>query len=303
MDQTITGLTEAEIRLAIFLAVLVTMAAIEWVLPRRQPRISKSLRWFTNLGMAVLGSLLLRLMAAFAVPLAAVASATFAAHNGIGVFNLVAMPDWLEFAAAVVVLDFAIYLQHVASHRLPVLWRLHRVHHADRDFDVTTAIRFHPIEIALSMLYKIVVVLLLGPAAIAVLVFEIALNAIAMFNHANIAVPERLDAGLRTLLVTPDMHRVHHSVYRREHDSNFGFNLSIWDRLLGTYTAAPRDGHQAMTIGLPAYQDERPARLDWSLLLPLQPLQPRPSTRTVMAMARMDQPARRRMENLIDDRI
>jgi sterol desaturase/sphingolipid hydroxylase (fatty acid hydroxylase superfamily) len=169
---------------------------------------------------------------------------------------------------AVLVLDLAIWGQHWASHKVPLFWRLHQVHHADRDIDVTTAVRFHPVEIALSMLWKIVVVVPLGAPPLAVFLFEVILNACAMFNHANIALPQWLDRILRLLVVTPDMHRVHHSVLRREHNTNYGFNLSVWDRLFRTYTAQPEGGHQGMTIGLPPYQSEAPTRFGWSLWLP-----------------------------------
>jgi sterol desaturase/sphingolipid hydroxylase (fatty acid hydroxylase superfamily) len=182
-------------------------------------------------------------------------------------FHRTGWPVWLEGFLAVLILDFAIWLQHLITHRVPLLWRFHRVHHADRDMDVTTAIRFHPVEIAASMLLKIGLVYLLGPAALAVLVFEVLLNGTALFNHANLRLPPRLDAAPRLILVTPDMHRVHHSTLRQEHDRNFGFALSVWDRLAGTYLAQPAAGHQAMTIGL-AWQDDRPSRLGWSLLLP-----------------------------------
>jgi sterol desaturase/sphingolipid hydroxylase (fatty acid hydroxylase superfamily) len=173
---------------------------------------------------------------------------------------------------ALLALDLAIWAQHLVSHKVPLFWRLHQVHHADRDIDVTTAIRFHPIEIGLSMLWKIVVVLVIGASPLAVFLFEVILNGCAMFNHANLALPRSLDGILRLIIVTPDMHRVHHSVLRREHDSNYGFNLSIWDRLFRTYTAQPEGGHQGMTIGLPPYQNLNPSRFDWSLLLPFRPL-------------------------------
>jgi sterol desaturase/sphingolipid hydroxylase (fatty acid hydroxylase superfamily) len=169
---------------------------------------------------------------------------------------------------ALLILDLAIWFQHYVSHKVPVFWRLHQVHHADVDIDVSTAIRFHPVEIALSMLWKIALVFAFGPSAVAVVVFEVILNGCAMFNHANIALPAWLDRVLRIFIVTPDMHRVHHSVIRREHDSNFGFNLSIWDRLFGTYTPQPEKGHEAMTIGLSNYQSTNPTKLLWSLLLP-----------------------------------
>lgn len=209
-------------------------------------------------------------MAQLAAPLVAIGAAIYAEGHGIGLFNWLAWPTWTEILIAVVVLDLAIWFQHWAAHRFTVLWRLHQMHHADVDIDVTTAIRFHPIEIALSMLWKIACVLVLGISPIAVLLFEIILNACAMFNHANIALPHGLDRILRLVIVTPDMHRIHHSALGREHNSNYGFNLSVWDRLFGTYTDQPVAGHTGMTIGLPAYQSEGPTRLGWSLTLPFR---------------------------------
>jgi len=167
-------------------------------------------------------------------------------------------------------LDLAIYIQHVASHHIPILWKLHKVHHADRDIDVTTGIRFHPLEAILSMIYKCLVILLLGPVALSVIIFEIVLNASAMFNHSNLRLPKKLDAVLRILVVTPDSHRVHHSVHASETNSNYGFFLSIWDRLGRTYTAQPRDNHLDMTIGLSNYQTPKPAILSWCLTLPFK---------------------------------
>ncbi|MEE4188932.1 MAG: sterol desaturase family protein, partial [Roseobacter sp.] len=184
-----------------------------------------------------------------------------------GLFNEIDLPFRLEVLAVVLILDFAIWLQHLITHKVPILWRLHRVHHADVDMDVTTAIRFHPVEIALSMLLKIGLVYALGPAAIAVVIFEIVLNGTAMFNHSNLALPQWLDRLVRQVFVTPDMHRVHHSVHREEHDSNYGFSLSLWDRLFGTYIAQPAAGHEAMEVGL-QWQDDRPSKLGWSLALP-----------------------------------
>ncbi len=201
------------------------------------------------------------------MPLLAVGAALDAQARGWGLFNALALPGWLEITLAILILDLAIWAQHLVSHKVPILWRLHRVHHADRDMDVTTAIRFHPVEIALSMLLKIGLVYGLGPAAIAVILFEILLNGTAMFNHSNLNLPLWLDALLRRVLVTPDMHRVHHSVHRHEHDSNYGFALSIWDRVFGTYVAQPAQGHDDMTVGL-RWQDDRPGRLLWSLRLP-----------------------------------
>lgn len=264
--------SELLIRLGFFVGAFVVMAAAETLWPRRHLVLGRMKRWPTNLGIIVLGSLLVRLLASLAtllaVPLIAVAAAVFAARNGWGLLNLVAWPSWLEDALAFVVLDFAIWLQHLLAHRIPILWRLHRMHHADRDIDVTTALRFHPLEIGLSMLYKVVWVLVLGAPADAVIAFEVILNALAMFNHANVALPARAEPFLRALLVTPDMHRVHHSVRASEHHANFGFNLSIWDRLFATYVAQPRDGHAGMTIGLPEFQTATPAHLGWCLALP-----------------------------------
>ena len=208
--------------------------------------------------------------ALFAVPVLAVAMAEIAAARGWGLLNLVDLPLWLEFVIAVAVLDMLIYAQHVATHKTPILWRLHQVHHADRDIDVTTGARFHPVEIVLSMGYKLLCVIALGPSALAVFVFEVLLNASAMFNHANVRLPLSVDRVMRSVIVTPDMHRVHHSIVRNETDSNYGFFLSIWDRLFGTYIAQPRDGHDGMTIGLKEYQTPKPANLFWCLWLPFR---------------------------------
>lgn len=256
------------VRFGVFAGLFILFAAIEFFLPRRQLVASKGRRWFTNLGISVTAGLLLRLMAALAVPLTAIAAALYAQQKGLGLLNAVDWPDWLKIVIALLVLDLAIWAQHLASHKIPVLWRLHQVHHADRDIDVTTAIRFHPIEIGLSMLWKMVVVIGLGASPLAVFLFEVILNGCAMFNHANMDLPRPLDRLLRLVIVTPDMHRVHHSVYRSEHDSNYGFNLSIWDRLFRTYIAQPKDGHVGMRIGLTPYQTPSPTRLGWSLWLP-----------------------------------
>lgn len=261
---------EVWVRFGVFAAALLVMAVMERVFPKRRRNEPTARRWFTNLSIIVADSLVVRAMAALTVPLAAVAAAHFAQTQGWGLLNLVNWPDWLKFVVALVVLDFAIWLQHLLSHKIPLLWRLHQVHHADRDIDVTTAIRFHPVEIALSMLWKIAWVFALGPSALAVVAFEVILNACAMFSHANLALPAGADRVARALIVTPDMHRVHHSVLRREHDSNYGFNLSLWDRLFGTYTAQPEKGHENMTIGLSPYQDDKPSRLLWSLSLPFR---------------------------------
>jgi len=259
---------EALIRLSIFLGLFALFASIETWFPRRARNQPRRERWFTAWSITALNTLTLRLMAVL-LPLLAVGAAADAQTQGWGLLNLIALSGWLEILMAVLVLDFAIWFQHLVTHKVPLLWRLHRVHHADRDMDVTTAIRFHPVEIALSMLIKIGVVYALGPAAVAVVIFEVMLNGTAMFNHANMRLPLALDRVVRLILVTPDMHRVHHSVHRHEHDSNYGFALSIWDRMFGTYIAQPEAGHDDMRIGL-WWQDERPAKLGWSLWLPFQ---------------------------------
>lgn len=257
---------EATLRLAVFLGLFALFATLEALAPRRVRSQPRSARWVTNWSITILNALMLRGMA-FALPLLAVGAAMDADAQGWGLFNLIPLPGWVEVVLAILILDFAIWAQHLITHKVPVLWRLHRVHHADVDIDVSTAIRFHPVEIALSMVLKIGLIYILGPSALAVILFEILLNGTALFNHANIRLPLALDAVLRRVLVTPDMHRVHHSTQRHEHDSNYGFALSIWDHLLGTYVAQPEAGHSAMQVGL-EWQDDRPSRLGWSLCLP-----------------------------------
>lgn len=261
-------MSETTIRLLAFGGIFAVMALWEVAAPRRLRMMPRAGRWLTNWALSIANSALVALMKAF-LGATAVLAALDAADRGIGLFNTLDWPAWAEVAIAFLVLDFAIWLQHLASHKIPVLWRLHRVHHADRDVDVTTAIRFHPIEIGLSMLFKIALVYALGAAALAVLIFEVVLNGASMFNHANIRLGTA-DRWLRLAVVTPDMHRVHHSVDRREHDANYGFNLSIWDRLLGTYVAQPRGGHDGMTIGLSRHQTDQPARLVWALTFPFR---------------------------------
>ncbi|MGX9356510.1 sterol desaturase family protein [Roseobacteraceae bacterium S113] len=257
---------ETLIRLGVFLGLFALFAALEALAPRRSLGQSRGRRWVTNWSFTIVNTIALRALA-FGLPLLAVGAAWDASSNGWGLFNRLDLPVPLEIVLAILIFDFAIWAQHLITHKIPLLWRLHRVHHADTDIDVTTAIRFHPVEIALSMLLKIGLVYLIGPAALAIILFEIILNGTAMFNHANIKLPLWLDRIVRLLLVTPDMHRVHHSVDRAEHDSNYGFALSIWDRIFGTYIAQPADGHDDMQIGL-EWQDERPSKLGWSLWLP-----------------------------------
>jgi sterol desaturase/sphingolipid hydroxylase (fatty acid hydroxylase superfamily) len=256
---------EAMIRLGFFLGIFALMATWEVVAPRRARLLTRLQRWSSNLGLVVLNTLLLRLL----FPAAAVGMALSVNAQGWGLLNALTWPVWTEVLLAVVVLDFAIWVQHVLFHAVPALWRLHRVHHADLDYDLTTGARFHPVEIILSMLIKFAVIAALGPPVVAVILFEVILNAMAMFNHANVGLPPRLDRALRLLVVTPDMHRVHHSIEDDETNSNFGFNLSWWDRLLGTYRAEPRAGQQGMTIGIRDHRDPRRVdRLDGMLVLP-----------------------------------
>jgi sterol desaturase/sphingolipid hydroxylase (fatty acid hydroxylase superfamily) len=255
---------EPTIRLGFFLGIFAVMAVWEAVLPRRARSVSRWTRWPNNLGVVAVNTLLLRVL----VPTAAVGLAISGEERGWGLLNTLALPYWLSLALAVLLLDFVIYLQHVMFHAVPALWRLHRMHHADLDFDVTTGARFHPIEILLSMGLKLAVVTALGAPALAVLIFEVLLNATAMFNHANVRIPEALDRVLRWVIVTPDMHRVHHSVLPRETNSNFGFNLPWWDRLLGTYRAQPAAGHTAMTIGIEQFRTPRDLWLDRMLVQP-----------------------------------
>jgi sterol desaturase/sphingolipid hydroxylase (fatty acid hydroxylase superfamily) len=258
---------EKPLRLGFFLGIFAIMAAWEMLAPRRAPSVSKALRWTNNLGLVVLNTALLRWL----FPAAAVGIAALGAEQGWGLLNYHPLPFWLGLFISVVALDLVVYLQHVMVHAIPMLWRLHRVHHADPDFDVTTGARFHPIEIILSMLIKFAAIMVIGPPVVAVVIFEILLNGTAMFNHSNVGLPAWLDQPLRWLLVTPDMHRVHHSVHDDETNSNFGFNLPWWDRLFGTYRAQPRDGHQGMTIGIHKFNAARDVSwLPGMLTLPLK---------------------------------
>jgi sterol desaturase/sphingolipid hydroxylase (fatty acid hydroxylase superfamily) len=264
-----SGVNEMLVRLGAFLGVFILLAAAETFYPRRLRTLPRRTRWQSHFGMLALATVLVRLVAIFFPLVGAAVAALYAAQHGLGLFHWLNLPDWIEIALAVVLFDLAIWAQHVVTHHVPILWRLHMVHHADRDLDASSALRFHPIEILLSALYKLVVILCLGPTVIAVIAFEILLNAAAMFNHANWALPEKLDRILRQAIVTPDMHRIHHSVLLKEHHRNFGFCLSIWDRLFGTYKAAPDAGQDGMTIGLARWQkDGQPAQLSWLLRLP-----------------------------------
>jgi sterol desaturase/sphingolipid hydroxylase (fatty acid hydroxylase superfamily) len=267
------SLHESAVRLGGFAGVLLAMALWETLAPRRRLTVGRGMRWLSNLGLATINTLSTRFLA----PTGAVGVAVLAEQNGWGLFNYAAGPAWLAVVASVVILDLVIYFQHVLFHAVPLLWRLHKVHHADLDFDATTGVRFHVIEIVLSLGIKAVAIIVLGAPALAVLIFEVALNATSLFNHGNVKLPAWLDRLLRLVVVTPDMHRVHHSVIPRETNSNFGFNLPWWDWLFGTFKAQPVEGHEGMTVGLEQYRDEQVAdRLHWMLLLPfIEPQKPR----------------------------
>jgi sterol desaturase/sphingolipid hydroxylase (fatty acid hydroxylase superfamily) len=255
---------ESIIRLVFFFGMFILVAVWEVVSPRRALSTSKPVRWLSNMGVVFIDTMLLRLL--FSV--LAIDIAIMAEKNGWGLFNNMDLSGWLSVLLGILALDLIIYLQHVMFHVVPALWRLHMMHHADLDIDVTTGLRFHPVEIMLSMGIKMASVAALGASPLAVLAFEVTLNATAMFNHGNIRLPLQIDKMLRLLVVTPDMHRVHHSVIIRETNSNFGFNFPWWDRLMGTYRAQPAADHEGMTIGLSQFRDVKRNTLPWMLVLP-----------------------------------
>jgi len=257
---------EMPLRLGFFFGIFAIMAALEQVAPRRALQTAKAVRWTNNLALTALNSVLLRAV----LPVTAIGTAGFTAERGMGLLNLFPVPYAAAILLSVLALDLAIYLQHLMFHAVPLLWRLHRVHHADLDFDVTTGARFHPIEILVSMLIKFTVILTLGPPALAVLIFEVLLNATSMFNHGNVRIPPAVDRVMRWLVVTPDMHRVHHSVNPRETNSNFGFSVPWWDRLFGTYRAQPQAGHVRMVLGITQFRLPRELWLDRMLLQPFR---------------------------------
>lgn len=255
---------EIIIRFGFFVGIFVIIAIGELINPRRILNTSKKVRWFSNISIIILNPIIVRLL----FPIMPISLALFARANGWGLMNIYSLPFWLKIIIGVMALDLVIYLQHVMFHAVPMLWRLHMMHHADLDFDVTTGLRFHPIEIILSMGIKLAAISVIGPPALAVLIFEVLLNGTAMFNHSNMRLPLLLDRILRLFVVTPDMHRVHHSVIIRETNSNFGFNLPWWDHLFGTYRSEPAAGHDAMVIGLSQFRDEKRLTFPWLLILP-----------------------------------
>jgi len=256
---------EVVIRLSSFVVILLLVSLWEYQKPRRILRLAHK-RWLLNFGLVLLNSVLLKLL----IPAGAVGVAIWSASASFGLFHMVMIPDLVKVVLAVVLLDLFIYVQHVLVHKVPLLWRLHQVHHADCDMDVSTALRFHPLEIVMSMGIKMAMVALLGAPVLAVILFEVILNGMAMFNHGNIRLPLWLDVRLRWVIATPDMHRIHHSIVRAETDSNYGFNLSFWDRVFGTYRAYPKEGQDDMVIGIAEFQHERDQRFTQMLILPFQ---------------------------------
>jgi len=256
-------MSEGVIRLSVFLAILILMVGLETLFPTLERVQKRSSRWLTNFGLVIIDTLVIRLL----FPVIAVGAAFWADSRGWGVLNLTALPEWLTILIAVILLDMMIYWQHVAFHRIPVLWRLHKVHHADRDLDASSGLRFHPVEIALSMLYKMVIVIVLGAPALAVIIFEILLNACAIFNHANVRIPKWLERPVRQILVTPALHRIHHSAVERETNTNFGFSVIWWDKIFRSYTDQPTG---KLKLGLNEYQTDAPSGLLWSLTAPFK---------------------------------
>ncbi len=257
---------EGTLRLGIFAGLLVLFIVLETLLPKKKRVMPRARRWLTNIAIVGIDTALVRVL----FPIVAVGIAIWASAKGWGLFNLIDAPFWVSIPGSIIALDFLIYVQHRIFHRVPFFWAMHKVHHTDRDLDVTSALRFHPAEIIVSMVYKFACVILLGAPAAAVIIFEILLNGCAMFNHANLRLPKWLDKTLRLALVTPDMHRVHHSVIERETNSNYGFCLPWWDRMLGTYNDQPEGGHDTMTIGLTEHQDDAPSKIGFSLTLPFR---------------------------------
>ena len=255
------------IRLGVFVGMLILMMLWEATAPRRQLRYPRWQRWPINIGLSAITAVLLR----FSIGGIAYFSAILASEMEFGLLNVLVLPEWLSLVVALILFDLAVFGQHLAMHRWPLLWRLHKVHHTDLDFDVTTAVRFHPVEIILSLVYKVIIISLLGAPALAVLIFELILSTSALFNHGNIMIPVHWDKRLRWLLVTPDMHRIHHSSTQTETDSNFGFSISIWDRLFGTYTDEPALGQKGMKIGLSQFRYSPAVTLKKLLLMPFKP--------------------------------
>ncbi len=240
-------------RLFSFISLFLLFAFAEWKKPKRQQKIPKIKRWINNLGIMILNSLLLRAL----FPFASAGFAFWCASEKMGLFHQLSLPSWLEIILSIIALDGIIWLQHLLFHKVPILGRFHAVHHTDLELDITSGTRFHPVEMLISMMIKFASIALLGAPVIAVILFEVILNGMALFNHSNFALPLFIDKPLRRFFVTPDMHRIHHSVSIEEQNSNFGFNLSVWDRVFNTYKEAPEKGHESMILGVHSIRDEK----------------------------------------------
>lgn len=261
-------LNEITFRFGIFLLIFFLVLGLEALFPKRKLGQKRIGRWITNWSLSIINTIGLRIISLI-IPFAATAAAYDASINRLGLFNNISLPFWSELLITIVILDFVIWFQHFVTHKIPFLWKFHQIHHSDRDMDITTAIRFHPFEILFSMGIKILAVYILGPVVIAVILFEVILNASAILNHANFAIPKPIDKALRLIVVTPDMHRIHHSRVHKEHNTNFGFALSVWDRIFNTYKNEPDGGQSEMQVGL-NWKDDKPTKLSWALLLPFR---------------------------------
>lgn len=253
---------ESSIRLSFFFGIIIIMTTLEYIIPRRKLLISKSTRWFNNITLVFLNTLIIRIL----FPTAAVGVAIFANNNNIGIFNLIELSIFTTTIFSIILLDLIIYWQHRFFHKIDFLWKFHKVHHSDMDYDLTTGFRFHPIEIIFSMFIKFFFIILLGVPVVAVVCFEVILSTLAIFNHSNISISKKLDTLIRYFIVTPDMHRIHHSIYNKELNSNYGFNISLWDRIFKSYTNTPKDKYEKMTIGLENLQDEKKTVSIFSIL-------------------------------------
>ena len=263
-------MSDTILRLTFFLSILIILIMAEILFPKKKRIHNRKDRWITN-GLITLINTASVNIVHIAIPLIAIVAAVDVSNGKMGLFNIINFPIWIEIILTVIILDFIIWGQHLLSHKIPFMWRFHRMHHTDRDLDVTTAVRFHPFEIIFSMFIKITSIYILGASAIAVIIFEIMLNGMAMFNHANLRIPFRIENILRKFIVTPDLHRIHHSIYIDEHNKNFGFSLSIWDKIFKCYLDQPRDGHKDMKLGL-KWQNDKPTKLGWSLWIPFKKL-------------------------------
>ena len=263
-------MSDTILRLTFFLSILIILIMAEILFPKKKRIHNRKDRWITN-GLITLINTASVNIVHIAIPLIAIVAAIDVSNGKMGLFNIINFPIWIEIILTVIILDFIIWGQHLLSHKIPFVWRFHRMHHTDRDLDVTTAVRFHPFEIIFSMFIKITAIYILGASAIAVIIFEIMLNGMAMFNHANLRIPLKIENILRKFIVTPDLHRIHHSIYIDEHNKNFGFSLSIWDKIFKCYLDQPRDGHKDMKLGL-KWQNDKPTKLGWSLWIPFKKL-------------------------------